>query len=90
MISYEAWHGCKMAVSHLRVFDCLVFTKELGYISKLDDRSTLGVLIGYVEGSKAYHIVDLGTQRVHTTWCLMKGEDGHGIRRWTTARLQRR
>jgi hypothetical protein len=53
MISYEAWHGCKMAVSHLRIFDFLVFTKELGHISKLDDRSTLGVLISYVEGSKA-------------------------------------
>jgi hypothetical protein len=65
MISYEAWHGCKMVVSHLRVFDCLVFTKELGHISKLDDRSTLGVLIGYVEGSKAYSILDPGTQRVH-------------------------
>jgi hypothetical protein len=25
------------------------------------------VFIGYVEGSKAYHIIDLGTQRVHTT-----------------------
>jgi transposase InsO family protein len=38
--SYEAWHGRKPAVSHLRVFDCLAFGKELGHIGKLDDRST--------------------------------------------------
>jgi hypothetical protein len=41
-MSYEAWHGRKPAVSHLRVFDCLAFGKELGHIDKLDDRSTPG------------------------------------------------
>jgi hypothetical protein len=40
MTPYEAWHGRKPAVSHLRVFGCLAFTKELGHISKLDDRWT--------------------------------------------------
>jgi hypothetical protein len=35
-------------------------------ISKLDDRSTPGVFIGYTEGSKAYRILDPGTQRVRT------------------------
>jgi hypothetical protein len=59
--SYEAWHGRKPAVSHLWVFGCLAFGKELGHIGKLDDRSTLGVFIGYTEGSKAYHILELGT-----------------------------
>jgi transposase InsO family protein len=44
---YEAWHGRKPAVSHLRVFGCLAFGKELGHI-------------GYAEGSKAYHILDPG------------------------------
>jgi hypothetical protein len=61
---YEAWHGCKPAISHIRVFGCLAYGKELGHISKLDDRSTSGVFISYVEGSKAYHIFDPGTQRV--------------------------
>jgi hypothetical protein len=64
---YEVWHGHKPAVSHLRVFGCLAFGKELGHISKLDNRSTLGVFIGYAEGLKAYRILDLGTQRVRTT-----------------------
>jgi hypothetical protein len=64
--SYEAWHGHKPAVSHLPVFGCLTFAKELGHIGKLDDRSTSGVFIGYAEGSKAYRILDPGTQRVRT------------------------
>ena len=63
---YEAWHGRKPAVSHLRVFGCLAFAKELGHISKLDDRGTPGVFIGYAEGSKAYRILEPGTQRVRT------------------------
>jgi hypothetical protein len=33
---YEAWHGRKPAVSHLRVFGCLAFAKELGHVSRLD------------------------------------------------------
>jgi hypothetical protein len=56
MTPYEAWHARKPTVSHLRVFSCLAFTKELGYIGKLDNRSTPGVFIGYAEDSKAYHI----------------------------------
>jgi hypothetical protein len=55
---------CKPTVSYLRVFSCLTFGKELGHIGKLNDRSSLGVFIGYAEGSKAYRILDPGTQRV--------------------------
>jgi hypothetical protein len=64
---YEAWHGRKTAVSHLRAVGCLAFGKELGHIGKLDDRSTLGVFIGYAEGSKAYRILGPRTQHVCTT-----------------------
>jgi hypothetical protein len=64
---YEAWHGRKPVVSHLRVFGCLAFGKELGHIGKVNDRSTPGVFICYAEGSKAYRILDTGTQRVRTT-----------------------
>jgi hypothetical protein len=66
MTPYEAWHGRKPVVSHLRVFGCLAFTKELGHIGKLDNRSNPGVFIGYAEDSKAYRILDPGTLRVHT------------------------
>jgi hypothetical protein len=64
--SYEAWHGPKSTVSHLQVFGCLTFTKELGHIDKLDNRSTPGVFVGYAEGSKIYCILDPGTQCVRT------------------------
>jgi transposase InsO family protein len=76
--SYEVWHGRKPTVSHLRVFGCLVFGMELGHIGKLNDRSTPGVFIGYAEGSKAYRILDLGTQRVRTT-CDVVFDEGRGL-----------
>jgi hypothetical protein len=63
---YEAWHWRKPTVSHLQVFVCLTFAKELGHIGKLNDRSTPGVFISYMEGSMAYRILDPKTQRVRT------------------------
>jgi hypothetical protein len=57
-MSYEAWHGRKPVVSHLYVFGCLTFAKELNHVSKLDDRSMLGVFISYAESVKAYRILD--------------------------------
>jgi hypothetical protein len=62
-----------LTVPHLRVFGCLAFTKELGHIGKLDDR----VFIGYAEGSKAYCILDPGTQRVRTARDVVF-EEGRG------------
>jgi hypothetical protein len=58
MTPYEAWHGRKPAVGHLRVFDCLVYVEELNHVGKLDDRSTPGVFIGYAEGVKGYRVLD--------------------------------
>ena len=52
-------------VIYLRVFGCLAFIKQQNYIGKLDDRSSLGVFIGYVEGAKAYRVLDPATRRVH-------------------------
>jgi hypothetical protein len=63
---YEASHERKLTVSHLQVFGCLTFGKELGHIGNLNDRSTPGVFIGYAEGSNAYRILDPGTQCVRT------------------------
>ena len=51
-------------VSHLCVFGCLAFAKELNHVGKLDNRSTPGVFIGYADGVKAYHILDPATQHV--------------------------
>jgi hypothetical protein len=76
---YEPWHRRNPAVSHLRVFGCLAFSKELGHIGNLDDRSTPVVFIGYAEGWKAYRILDPGTQHVRTTHDVVFDE-GRG---WT-------
>ena len=59
---YEAWHGHKPAVSYLCIFGCLAFVKELNHIGKLNDRSSPRVFISYVEGAKAYRMLDLATQ----------------------------
>jgi len=55
---YEVWHDRKPAVSHLRIFRCVAFVEELGHVGKLNDRSALGVFIGYADGMKAYCILD--------------------------------
>jgi hypothetical protein len=64
---YEAWHGRKPAVNHLRVFDCRVFVKQLSHVDKLVDRSHAGVFIGYAEGAKVYRILDPAARQVCTT-----------------------
>jgi hypothetical protein len=61
---YEAWHGRKPAVNHLRVFGCRAFVKQLDHVDKLTDRSRAGVFIGYAEGAKAYHILDTVARQV--------------------------
>jgi hypothetical protein len=73
---YEAWHERKPTVSYLRVFGCLAFIKELNYVSKLDDRSSLGVFIGYAEGAKAYRILDPVTRCVRVARDIVFDE-GH-------------
>jgi hypothetical protein len=71
---YVAWHGCKPTVSHLRVFGCLMFAKELGHIGKLDDRRTPGVFISYAKGSKVYRILNPGTQHMRMTHDIVFNE----------------
>jgi hypothetical protein len=64
---YEAWHRRTLAVKHLHTFNCLAYIKELSTVNKLSDRSTSGVFISYVEGVKAYWVLDSVTRRVRTT-----------------------
>jgi hypothetical protein len=64
--SYEAWHGRKPAVNHLRVLGCRAFVKQLGHVDKLADRSRVWVFIGYAEGAKAYRILDPAARQVCT------------------------
>jgi hypothetical protein len=67
----------KPAVNHLRVFCYRVLVKQLSDVDKLADRSHAGVFIGYADGAKAYHILDLVAQQVCTTHDVMFDE-AHG------------
>ena len=50
---FEAWHGHKPSVSFLQTFDCIGHVRKTKPIlTKLEDRSTLMVFLGYVEGTK--------------------------------------
>jgi hypothetical protein len=74
---YEAWHGRKPAVNHLRVFGCRAFVKQLGHVDKLIDRSRVEIFIGYVEGAKAYRILDSAARQVCTA-CDVVFDEAHG------------
>lgn len=63
---YEAWHGRKPSVEHLRVFGCVAHVKTARpHLRKLVDRSTPMIFIGYEQGTKAYRVYDPTTRRVH-------------------------
>jgi len=45
---YEAWHGRKPSVSHLRIFGCVAYAlKHPQTRQKLDEKSEKGIFIGY-------------------------------------------
>ena len=68
MTPYEAWCGRKPTVDHLRTFGCVAHVKTVaGHVSKLADRSTPMVMIGYETGSKAYRVYNPATRKVQVT-----------------------
>lgn len=55
--SFEAWHGTKPDVSFLRTFGCIGQVKKTkSNLTKLEDRNTPMVFLGYEPGSKAYRL----------------------------------
>jgi transposase InsO family protein len=76
MTPYEAWYKRKPKVNHFRVFGCLVHVKSTSpHLSKLDDRSSLMVFLGYEKGSKAYKVYNPVTRKVHVTQDVVFEED---------------
>ena len=56
---FEAWYGRKPSMSFLRTFGCISHIRKMMLnLTKLEDRSTLMVFLGYVEGTKAYRLYD--------------------------------
>ena len=56
---FEAWYGRKPSMSFLRTFGCIGhIRKTKPILTKLEDRSTPMVFLGYAEGTKAYRLYD--------------------------------
>ena len=56
---FKAWYGRKPSVSFLQTFGCIGnVRKTKSVLTKLEDRSTPMVLLGYEEGTKAYRLYD--------------------------------
>jgi hypothetical protein len=50
---YEACHGRKPSVHHLRTFGCVAYVKNTSpNLKKLDDRSRPMIFVGYEHGTK--------------------------------------
>jgi len=65
MTPFEAWHGKKAKVNHLRTFGCVAHVKLVGPgLKKLSDRSKKMVFIGYESGTKGYRFFDPTTKRL--------------------------
>ena len=56
---FEACYGHKPSVSFLRTFCCIGHVRKTKQIlTKLEDRSTPMVFLGYAEGTKTYRFYD--------------------------------
>ena len=57
--SFEAWYEHKSSMSFLWTFGCINHVRKTKLVlTKLEDRSTPMVLLGYAEGTKAYRLYD--------------------------------
>ena len=62
---FEAWYGRKPTVSFLRTFGCIGHVrKKKPNLTKLEDRSTPMVFLGYVVGTKVYRLYDPRVDKV--------------------------
>jgi transposase InsO family protein len=66
---YEAWHGRRPDVHHLRTFGCVAYIKATKpRLKKLEDRGTPVVFIGYERGAKAWRFYDPVLRRAVVSW----------------------
>ena len=62
---YEAWHGHRPDVHHLRAFGCVAYIKAAKpHLRKLDDCGLPAVFISYKQGVKVWRFYDPATRRV--------------------------
>ena len=62
---YEAWHGRKPSIAHLRVFGCLAYSLvPQQHRKKLDDKAVKCIFVGYSAKSKGYRLYHPQTKRI--------------------------
>jgi hypothetical protein len=84
---FEAWHGRRPSVQHLRVFGCVAHVKVTRpNLKKLVDRSIPMVLLGYEPGSAAYRVYDPAARKVHVSRDVVFDEDAAW--NWASAEKQ--
>jgi 2,3-bisphosphoglycerate-independent phosphoglycerate mutase len=73
---FEAWHGRKPSVKHMKNFGCIGHVKKIGPgIQKLSDRSQKMVFIGYEEGTKGYRMLEPESRTLHISRDVIFEED---------------
>ena len=61
----EAWSGKRPCISHMRVFGCIAYAKVPDEKrTKLDAKGIKCLFVGYCEGTKAYRLVCLESQKI--------------------------
>ena len=62
---YEAWHGKKPSIGHLRVFGCLAYALvPMQQHRKLDDKAVKCIFVGYTVESKGYRLYHPQSKRI--------------------------
>jgi transposase InsO family protein len=68
MTLFEAWHGKKSAVHHLKTFGRIVYVRNTKpHLQKLEDRGRKMIFVGYEHDTKAFRAYDPETRRVHVS-----------------------
>ena len=63
--SKEAWSGKRPSISHMRVFGCIAYAKVPDEKrTKLDAKGIKCLFVGYCEGTKAYRLIFLESQKI--------------------------
>lgn len=72
---YEAWHGNKPSVSHLRIFGCICYVLTTSARHKLDAKSQKHIFIGYGLKSKGYRVYDPVSGKITVSRDVVFDED---------------
>ena len=65
MTPQQAWTGMKPSISHMRIFGCIAYAKVPdSRRGKLEAKGTRCIFLGYCEGTKAYRLMCLDTQKI--------------------------